>query len=84
MNGDKSSPLEMAEERSSWSSLSPDSPLSVELATTFRRVLDEFIEYGCGYFDGGVRNGRDLGKRDGNMVAGSGVGQIQMKTTSYD
>lgn len=50
MKGDKSSPLDMAEDRRSWSSLSPESPFSADATTTFRRVLDEFIDFRCGLF----------------------------------
>ena len=52
MKGESSSPLDMAEERRSWSSLSPDSPFSAEVGTIFRRDLEEFI--GFVFSDGGV------------------------------
>ncbi|MFS7930988.1 hypothetical protein Hanom_Chr04g00350721 [Helianthus anomalus] len=58
MNGERSSPLEMAEERRSWSSLSPESPFSVEVMATFRRDLVEFIGFGGGLF--GVTPSREV------------------------
>lgn len=39
--GPKSSPLQMAAERRSWSCLSAESPLSAEAGTTCRRILDD-------------------------------------------
>lgn len=67
-NGPRSSPLQMAAERRSWSSLSPESP-SAPVGTTLRRALDACIVGFAvgggggvnGWIGGGVRNGVDLG-----------------------
>lgn len=48
MNGPKSSPLQMAAERRSWSCLSAESPLSVAAGNTLRRILDESMDWKLG------------------------------------